>query len=208
LLGSVLAYLVFCGLGLISRYVPPVFALFLIYGIVFPIVWAKATHDWSSMGLMRRNLGEAIRWGIGLGVLWGIYTYLVFPPDVGFPPIWGIQVAIAVPVWFLLLSPFQEFFFRGWLQPRLQDAFGKWWGLLATAFVFTLWHFFPELEATKTATLPLGSVAGVLSTFLAGIVFGYAQDHTGNVVAPWIAHALGGIALVLIGRMTFLTYVP
>jgi len=106
------------------------------------------------------------------------------------------------------MSPFQEFFFRGWLQPRLQVVMGKWLGLIVTSLAFTAWHFFPPLEGTLTTTLPLGSPIGILSTFLAGLLFGYIHQRTENILAPWLAHAIAGIGLVLIGEMTFIQYVP
>lgn len=63
LIEAIVAYAVFCGLGLISRYIPGVFLIFLLFGIVFPLVWAKIAHDWQSIGFTRRNLGPAIGWG-------------------------------------------------------------------------------------------------------------------------------------------------
>jgi membrane protease YdiL (CAAX protease family) len=201
------AYGLFCVLGLASRAVPALFGVFVAYGIVFPLVWARRAHDWSTVGLTRQGLGRAARWGLLGGLGWAAYTVVAFPPT-GLPPLWGVQVALAVPVWLLVLSPFQELFYRGWMQPRLQRALGRWPGLLATSLAFTLWHFFPDFTGSTTATLPLTSLLGIASTFLAGVLFGYLRDRTDSVVAPWLAHAIGGLGLVLIGRMTFLTYVP
>lgn len=201
------AYVVFCVLGLLSRAVPALFGVFVAYGIVFPLVWARRAHDWSLVGLTRQGLGRAARWGLLGGLGWAAYTVVAFPPA-GLPPLWGVQVVLAVPVWLLVLSPFQELFYRGWMQPRLQRTLGRWPGLLATSLAFTLWHFFPDFAGSATATLPLTSLLGIASTFLAGVLFGYLRDRTDSVVAPWLAHAIGGLGLVLIGRMTFLTYVP
>lgn len=208
LLEAVIGYSVFCALGLISRFIPAAFFLFVAYGILFPVVWAWVTHDWNAIGFSRRNLSSALIWGFVAGVMWAIYTFIFFHQDNQLPPLWGLQVAIAFPIWLLVMSPFQEFFFRGWLQPRLQTIMGKWGGLLITALGFTLWHFFPQLEGTLTTTLPLSSPIGVLSIFLAGLLFGYIYQRTENIVAPWVAHAIGGIGLVLIGRMVFIQYVP
>jgi membrane protease YdiL (CAAX protease family) len=106
------------------------------------------------------------------------------------------------------MSPFQEFFFRGWLQPRLQILTGKWVGLGTTSLAFALWHYFPQLEGTPTTTLPLGSTLGLLSIVLAGLLFGYIYQRTENIFAPWLAHAIAGITLVLIGEMIFIQYIP
>lgn len=205
---ALIGYSVFCALGLLSRYVPAIFFLFVAYGIVFPLVWARLTHSWEAMGFSRRNLGSALVWGVVAGVAWAVYTFIFFRQDRPLPPLWGLQVAIAFPVWLFVMSPFQEFFFRGWLQPRLQNATGKWLGLGITALAFTLWHFFPQLEGTATATLPLSSALGLVSIVLAGLLFGYIFQRTENILAPWLAHAIGGIALVLIGEMSFLQYTP
>lgn len=206
LIEAIVAYSVFCGIGLISRFIPVAFLLFLLFGIAFPLLWARYSHDWEAIGFTKRNLSKAVWWGLGTGLIWGLYTYVLFREDEPLPPQWGLQVALAIPIWLLVMSPFQEFFFRGWLQPRFQVVLGKWWGLVVTSLAFTLWHFFPQLEGTMTATIPLSSFLGIVSTLAAGLLFGFAYQRTGNIVAPWLAHAVGGIALVLIGRMSFVQY--
>jgi len=202
-----IGYLAFCALGLASRFIPVIFALFVLFGIAFPLVWAGLTHTWNAMGFSKRNLLPALMWGLVAGVLWAVYTYLFFRQDNPLQPLWILQVVLALPIWLLVMSPFQEFFFRGWLQPRFGMVFGKWPGLVITSLAFTLWHFFPQLEGTATAMLPLSSPFGILSTFVVGLLFGYIHQRTENIVAPWLAHAIGGIALVLIGGMSFIQYV-
>jgi membrane protease YdiL (CAAX protease family) len=199
-----LPYVCFCALGFASRFVPPLFLIFVLYGIAFPLFWAKRTHNWPAIGFSKRNLGKAFLWGIAAGIGWGVYTYVMFGRDQQLPPRWGLQVTLAIPIWLLVLSPFQEFFFRGWLQPRLQAATGKLAGLLTTSLVFTGWHYFPRFEGTPTSSLPLGSLAGMISTFIVGLLFGYIHQRTKNIVAPWLAHAIAGIALVLVGGMRFI----
>jgi len=207
LLGTVLAYATFCGLGLSSRFVPSLFLIFILFGISFPLFWAMRSHNWSAIGFTKHNLEKALSWGIVVGIGWGMYTYVLFNGDKHFPPLWGLQVAIAFPLWLIFLSPFQEFFFRGWLQSRIQAITGKWVGLFLTSLAFTLWHFFPPLEGTPTTSLPLSSIIGLISIFMAGLLFGYLYQRTQNIIAPWLAHAIGGIALVLIGLMSFIQYV-
>lgn len=208
LVEALIGYGVFCALGLVSRFIPVVFVLFVAYGIVFPLMWAGATRNWSAVGFSRRNLLSALAWGLAAGIVWSVYTYVFFRQGRRLPPLWGLQVAFALPMWLLVMSPFQELFFRGWLQPRLQALTGRWAGLGVTALAFTLWHYFPQLEGTPTTTLPLGSPLGLLSIFLAGLLFGYIYQRTENILAPWLAHAIGGITLVLIGEMSFIQYVP
>lgn len=206
LLVTVIAYAIYCGLGFTCRIFPAAFVVFVIYGIGFPLLWAMRSRNWTAIGLTKLNINKALLWGVVAGIGWGVYTYLIFNRDGPLPPLWGIQIAIAFPVWLLFLSPFQELFFRGWFQPRIQTITGKRAGLLLTALAFTVWHFFPPFESTPTASLPLSSVTGIISTFMAGMLFGYLYQRTQNIIAPWLAHALGGIALVLIGLMSFIQY--
>jgi membrane protease YdiL (CAAX protease family) len=208
LVEALVGYGAFCALGLLSRVIPAVFVLFVAYGIAFPLVWAALARNWRALGVSRHNVSSAVIWGTVVGVTWAAYTYVIFRQDRPLPQLWGIQVALALPIWLLVMSPFQELFFRGWLQPRMQAALGKWGGLGITAVAFTIWHFSPELEGTATTTLPLSSATGLISTVLAGLLFGYLFQRTENILAPWLAHAIGGIALVLIGRMSFIQYIP
>lgn len=182
------------------------FVAFVAYGVGFPLWWGR--RDPAGLGFTRHRLGQALGWGAVAGIGWALYTYAAFGAGSSPPPLWPIQVVIGLPVWLLILSPFQEFFFRGWFQPRLQLALGRSPGLVVTAVAFTLWHAFPPLEGTLTATLPLSSLLGILSTLGFGLLLGYVFQRTQNIAAPWLAHALGGIGLVLIGQMTFLRWVP
>jgi len=56
--------------------------------------------------------------------------------------------------------------------------------------------------------LTVTSVSGFLSTFALGLLMGFVFQRTDNIVAPWLAHALAGIALVILGLMSFVQYTP
>lgn len=85
----------------------------------------------------------------------------------------------------------EEFFFRGYLQSRLNDAFGRPYrfagvafgaGLLVSAAIFGLAH-------------PLSSPVGTpwpwaIWTAAGGLVFGILREKTGSALAPAIAHGL------------------
>jgi len=202
------AFVLFCGISALSRVIAPLFFLMILTGIVFPLIWAKRHHRWAEIGFRREKIFRAIFWGIGAGLATSIYTYLVFGRNQGLPDMVGLQLLIGTPIWFLIMSPFQEFFFRGWLQPKFQQGVGKWGGLFLTSACFTLWHFCPPFEGTPTSILPITTFTGIISTFLLGVVFGYIFQRHNNILAPWIAHALAGIALVSMGLMSFLQYSP
>lgn len=173
--------------------------------MAFPLLWASwRTRDWARKGFTRRNLSQALLWRLGTGLL--LLTIEWFTAgDRQTAPLFWLQLAVGIPIWVLIMSRFQEFLFRGWLQPRFQDALGLWPGLIVTSISFALWHLCPPFEQAQI--VPIISVSGMLFTTGMGLLFGYIFQRTGNIVAPWLAHALAGLALMLTGSMTFVQYV-
>lgn len=208
LIQASVVFVLFCGISALSRVTAPLFFLMILTGIAFPLIWAKKLHRWEEIGFRREKIVRAIFWGIAAGLATSIYTYFVFGKNLGFPDTVGLQLLIGTPIWFLIMSPFQEFFFRGWLQPKFQKGVGKWCGLFLTSMCFTLWHFCPPFEGTSTSTIPITTFTGIISTFLLEVIFGYIFQRHNNILAPWIAHALAGIAAVAMGLMSFLQYSP
>lgn len=118
-------------------------------------------------------------------------------PERSLPPNLELELAVGVPLWLLVASPFQEFFFRGWLQSRLEDGLGKAAGLLAATAGFTVWHYCWPLAAESS--VPLTTLGGLAATFGAGLFYGYSFQRTGSILAPWLAHALSGVAFLIMG---------
>jgi len=207
LIEAVTSYAVFCSLSVLSRFILPAFLLVVAIGLAFPIVWTKLTRGRASIGFTRQNRGQALLWGLGTGLAIMLYIFVTSGEERTLPSMFELQLAIGIPMWFLIVSPFQEFFFRGWLQPRFQEAMGKWAGLVVASICFTLWHFFPPFDLPNpTGTLPITSLNGILTTFGLGMIWGYVLQRTDNIMAPWLSHALAGIALVLTGTMSFIQY--
>ena len=200
---AVVALLAFCGLSLLSRLVTPVFLLVVGAGLFFPLVWGVFTRDWRTMGFTRRNVGPALIWGAGSGIL--LMVVIWFTTEHKLASFFALQLIVGIPIWLLIMSPFQEFFFRGWLQPRFEKSLGFWPGLVVTSVSFAVWHLCPAFEEAQI--VPIMSVFGMTLTTVMGLVFGYVFRRTGNIVAPWIAHILAGLTLVLSGAMTFVRYV-
>lgn len=72
---AVIAFLAFCGLSLLSRLVALIFLFVVGSGLFFPIIWGLFTKDWKTMGFTRRNMGQALLWGVGSGVLLIEWSY-------------------------------------------------------------------------------------------------------------------------------------
>lgn len=188
---------------LVSRFFgPAVYAVYLM-GIAFPLTWAAFTKEWAAAGFTRRNWQSALFWGSLSGVLLFLLIYSTLRatgsrlPDRLLPR----QLLVGFPLSFLVISPFQEFLFRGWLQPRFQDALGKGLGLLVCAALFALWDALPPLRGS-----PIGTIAATMAMLLpqslgAGLIFGYLFHRTGNILAPWLAHSLAAVAVIAAGRL-------
>jgi membrane protease YdiL (CAAX protease family) len=200
LIQAIIAYLIFCGISLLSQIAIPIISIVVIVGIFLPIIWGKFQNNWVEMGFISRNIGSSILWAIIAGIIASIIAVLVLSKR-SIPPDLILQLAIGIPIWVLLASPFQEFFFRGWMQPKMEKAIGLQCGLITTTAMFTLWHYFAPFVG-KTA-VPLDTPVGVLSTFGVGLVYGYAFQRTRNILTPWLAHAITGIVFIIVGAMNF-----
>jgi membrane protease YdiL (CAAX protease family) len=198
---AIIAYVVFCSLSLLSQFYYPVFGFVTLMGIALPLAWGKYTGNWAEMGFTKHNLLSALRWGLAGGIITGFIGVTVVPQR-SLPPMLGLQLLIGIPIWALIASPFQEFFFRGWLQSRFVNKVGTCLGLLAATACFTLWHYFaPFIGRT---TVPLDTPIGAISTFGAGLVYAYVFQRTRNIIAPWLAHIVTGIAFIVVGAMDFI----
>jgi membrane protease YdiL (CAAX protease family) len=195
-------YAAFCGLGLLTRSVDPAIFAVIATGIAWPLYWARAGGRWSAIGLTTKNLVPAIAWGIVAGVLVGAVDVAIAESrDVGSVVL--IDFVWGVPAWFLLMAPFQELFFRGYMQSQLSDVLGGWPGLALASVAYAVWHLFPSFGDKATTSLPATTWLGAAATLFAGLVFGYVFMRTRNIVAPWLAHGIAGVTLVVIGVMRF-----
>ena len=85
----------------------------------------------------------------------------------------------------------EELLFRGYIQTRLNQAFGKprqmlgvryGWGLIVAALLFGLSHVFSPSNPFQ--------LAWGLWTFVFGLVCGYLRAKSGNIVASAVAHGV------------------
>lgn len=101
----------------------------------------------------------------------------------------------------LLIALPEEYFYRGYLQTRLGDAFKargfreKFLGLhlsnWVTSALFALGHFF----------IPIGGafLASRLTVFFPSLLFGWMRARTGSIVAPVVFHGLANMMVLLAG---------
>jgi len=113
--------------------------------------------------------------------------------------------ALLFYVFFLGLG--EELLFRGYIQSRLNEAFGRpyrffgvnlGWGIVITSVLFGLMHVL-NIGTLVDGNWQLTPWWG-LWTFFAGLVNGFVREKTGSIVAPTILHGLPqGIAYAFLG---------
>lgn len=107
-------------------------------------------------------------------------------------------VVISTAAWQFVFSGFgEEFVWRGYVQSRLNQAFGRpmrmfgvqfGWGLIIASLLFGFLHAFNTYDPTAGfASLSWGSA---LASAGAGLMFGVIREKTGTLLAPGIAHGL------------------
>ncbi len=77
LIQAIIAYVIFCGLSLLSRVIPPLFIPVILFGLAFPILWARFAHTKFIFGFRQPKAGVAVLWGLAVGIAIGLYTYMV-----------------------------------------------------------------------------------------------------------------------------------
>lgn len=127
-----------------------------------------------------------------------IAVLLVFPIGMALTMKKLSVVIVSTIIWQFVLSGFgEEFAFRGYIQSRLNQAFGHpmrllgvqfGLGLIVASLLFGLLHAFNTFDpAIGFASLGWEMVIG---NVLAGFFFGIIREKTGTLLAPSIAHGL------------------
>lgn len=107
-------------------------------------------------------------------------------------------LVVSTVFWQFFFSGFgEEFVWRGYIQTRLNQAFGCPYymfglqfgaGLIVTALLFGFFHALNTYDAeTGLASLSWG---WALFTTFGGLLFGILREKTGSLLAPGIAHGL------------------
>ncbi|MBS3792809.1 CPBP family intramembrane metalloprotease [Candidatus Bipolaricaulota bacterium] len=95
---------------------------------------------------------------------------------------------------FFVAGPQEESLFRGYIQPALEERYGRIPGLLLTSALFGLAHLgFLNLQASLIAVI-------------LGIFMGYLRDKTGTLLAPYGFHgavSFVGPVLILLSGGTY-----
>ena len=118
-------------------------------------------------------------------------------------------VIVSTVVWQFVCSGFgEEFVWRGYVQSRLNQAFGRPWtlcgvqcgpGLIIASLLFGLFHAFNTYDpASGQYELAWG---WALWTTFSGLFFGAIREKTGSLLACGIAHGLPDAVGEALGRV-------
>ncbi len=108
----------------------------------------------------------------------------------GAPPE-GWMIVIIYQILFIALP--EEYFYRGYLQSRLNQAFPRrfrilkvdfGWGLILAAFLFALGHFIISFQWWQ------------MNVLFPGLLFGWLRERSGNIVAPTLFHGLCNVYII------------
>jgi hypothetical protein len=118
-------------------------------------------------------------------------------------------IIVSTVVWQLFFSGFgEEFVWRGYVQSRLNQAFGRPMrlfgiqfgaGLIVASILFGFFHAFN----TYNPEIGLASLSWgwALFTTFSGLFFGILREKTGSLLAPGIAHGLPDAVGEALGRI-------
>lgn len=110
--------------------------------------------------------------------------------------LWWIPIFLCVHLGLVALP--EEWFFRGYLQARLDQRFGTPWRLAGAQLG---WGFI--LASLAFAVLHPILIPGAyrLLVFFPGLLFGWLRARTGNIGASVVVHASSNLLLAIISRM-------
>ncbi|WP_164913502.1 type II CAAX endopeptidase family protein [Sphingomonas sp. UV9] len=173
------------------------------------LVWTfLEARSLNPIGLSRHGLTKTLAWAVGIAVGVTALGYILEPvinkllgiqTDLsGYGALKGnAQAALKLLMLALTSAAFgEEILFRGFLQHQVSAILGsgdrsRWTAILASGALFGLAH-------------SIQGPAGVISTGLAGLVFGWAWFRSGrNLWALILAHGMidsYGIAMLYLGR--------
>ena len=179
-------------------------SMVLVFGVTAPyIAWLALRLDPDGIACLGLRPNGQLRAGFagvvayvlmvpllyGLGLLWpwlaGVLELDYGPQEVavGMLELSGLELALAIPLAVLVQPFFEEFVFRGFLQPLLVQNLGDRGGVVATSVIFGAMH----------------GVSAFLPVFGLSLILGGVMLRTQRLFGPFVIHALhNGLTLVFL----------
>ena len=188
------------------RFNRPVVAAMLAYAALRP-------GGLASVGLRRQGLRKSLLFGAGMGASLSVPPLIFFYKPVfldtplEYGPITRLtrhellkDVLVDVPMSIALL---EELAFRGLLYSALRSSLSAKGAIVGSSLGFAGWHFVVTATSAAESNLasaaklprvmrpyvqPLAVAGGMLTTGVAGLLFGTLRERTGNLAGSILAH--------------------
>jgi uncharacterized protein len=208
-----------CALLFAARHLHPLLAANLraVMAVVFWLLPLKlldrAGRDPAHYGLRLRPVGRNLALGIGailvvfplflLGyrAYWGLLCRMSWRPPLCAhfaPSLWqqtGIRLAPGFWKWapaeLIVTAIPEEFFFRGYLQGRLRDAFRPATAIALSSLLFGLGHYLVDFNPQR------------LAVAFPGLLFGILRERSGSIVPGALFHAGCNLYIDTLNRTFF-----
>ena len=182
------------------------YSLYKVALLIPPLIYCRATglrvwRDVLKPQNWRRRLPAALGLGIAaVGIFWGVYFFLgdmlldktMIAEKIGQQfSVTAATVLLVAPITIFLNSLLEEFFYRGFAFGQLVRRH-RLLGYLLPAGAFTIQHV---LFIHHWAT-PLPLAIGVVGLFVFGLVLERIYEAADSIVAPWVVHMLGDVAMM------------
>lgn len=151
-------------------------------GIGIPVFYTVRVRrrPLADVGLSLQHLAPSLLLGLLLG--WDTYRHTLGPLGVA----WGAE-HVSLITMSLAVGLFEAVFFRGWLQLRLEEAFGVVPGLILAAACYSLYHVGYGMTWAELGPL-----------FFYGLTFGAMFRLTRNILVCWPFYTpVGGLFTTL-----------
>jgi uncharacterized protein len=145
--------------------------------VVFPLFLLGFRLYWGTLCGMRWHPGMCAHWAPELWRRTGIHVA---------PGFWKFVLAqvvvVAIP---------EEFFFRGYIQGRLRDAFSPAAAIAMSSLIFGLGHYLVDYDPQR------------LAVAFPGVVFGILREKTGSIAPGALFHASCNVYIDALHRTFF-----
>ncbi len=179
--------------------------------IAYVFTWTCSKDSGSLNGLNRNN----IKWSVILVSVFTVLTFVrIIIPDLilgnGIQPLtealsqsMTLVTLLVLPINFFMtwIAFFgEEYGWRYYLQPVMQNKFGNRIGVLLLGLVWAIWHIGADFMYYTTTDGPQMFVEQIIGCVAFAIFFGYAYMKTNNLWVPVILHYINNnVAVALAG---------
>ena len=112
---------------------------------------------------------------------------------------WGSIIALPIIYFFVFIAYFgEEYGWRYFLQPIMQNRFGKRLGVILLGVLWGVWHIIADLMYYTTTTGVQMVINQLIVCIALGIFFAYAYMKTENIWVPVLLHFLNNNLIPII----------